>query len=59
MTISAGSVERIPVWHSSDVRGVATAFAAKHNLSAKLAQRLERMIEQEATKAGVVLTRAA
>jgi len=56
VTVSQGSVERIPVWKSSDVRQLAADFAAKHNLSAKLAKRLEKMIAAEAIRAGVVLS---
>jgi hypothetical protein len=56
VTVSQGSVERIPVWKSSDVRQLAADFAAKHSLSGKLAKRLERMIAAEAIRAGVVLT---
>ena len=56
VTVSQGSVERIPVWKTSDVRQLAADFAAKHNLSSKLAKRLERMIAAEAIRAGVVLT---
>ena len=55
VTISAGSVERIPVWRHSDVAQLAVAFAAKHGLSAKLGKRLEKMIEAEAARAGVDL----
>lgn len=55
VTVSAGTVERIPVWRDSDLKGLAAEFAAKHGLTRKMARRLEKMIASEAHRAGISL----
>jgi len=56
VTVSAGSVERIPVWRDSDLTVLASEFALKHGLTKKMARRLERMIASEAGRAGITLS---
>ena len=53
--MTAGTVERLPVWRDSDLAVVAAEFAEKHALPKKMAKRLEKLMEEQRTAIGQVL----
>ena len=44
VTVSAGTIERIPVWRDSDLIALSSDFALKHGLNRKMSKRLERLM---------------
>ena len=55
VTVTAGTVERLPVWRDSDLGVLAAEFADKHGLPKKMAKRLEKLMEEQRTAIGEVL----
>jgi hypothetical protein len=57
VTVTAGTVERIPVWRDSDLAAVAEEFSQKHALPKKMAKRLERLMEEQRKAISEVLNK--